>query len=225
MAIKFQNAVLRKLSNAAIDALKLQRVDFSTGQSIYEAYQPAEYAYFPECGVLSVVSQLEEGRNIEVETIGDESMAGSFFALNLSSLPFKTFVQVPGFGYRAAVSSLIAAMEQSLDVRKAVVRAEAVLRIQSMQNAACNGMHSVEQRCCRWLLMSRDRVNSDEVRLTHEFLAEMLGVRRASVSDVLGPLQTAGTIRSGRGVITILDRAALEARVCECYHRISREEH
>ncbi len=151
-------------------------------------------------------------------------MAGSFLTLGVDSLPFRTFVQVRGFGYRASSHHLLKSIERLSGLREAVVRAEATLRMQGMQNAACNGMHSVEQRCCRWLLMSRDRTDSDDLQLTHEFLAEMLGVRRASVSDVLSPLQAAGMVRSGRGVITIVDRSALEARVCECYGRITKQE-
>ncbi len=93
-----------------------------------------------------------------------------------------------------------------------------------MQGMACNGLHSVEQRCCRWILMTRDRVDSDDMKLTHEFLALMLGVRRPSVSEVLGPLQAAGLVRSNHGTITILDRKGLESRVCECYRIMAARE-
>lgn len=222
MAHAHQNAILAGLSAASLDSLQLQRIDFPTGLSLYEPNQLAEYAYFPERGVLSVVSQLEDGRNIEVETIGNESMAGSFFALDVDRLPFKTFVQVPGYGFRTSEAKLTKSMAQFTEVRKGVIAAEVALRTQSMQNAACNGMHSVEQRCCRWLLMSRDRVDSDDIELTQEFLAEMLGVRRASVSDVLRPLQAAEMVQSAKGIITIVDRAGLESRVCECYDRITK---
>jgi CRP-like cAMP-binding protein len=110
------------------------------------------------------------------------------------------------------------------ELRRLIQRYEASFRTQTMQGMACNGLHSIEQRCCRWILMTRDRVNSDDLKLSHEFLALMLGVRRSSVSEVLSPLQAAGLVSSHRGTLSILNRSGLEARVCECYKIMAEHE-
>ena len=134
------------------------------------------------------------------------------------------FVQAEGHAHRIDADQFKQEAERLPDLRKLVLRYEASLLTQAMQGMACNGLHSVQQRCCRWLLMARDRSDSNELSLTHEFLAYMLGVRRASVSDVLGPLQDAELVRSTRGRITILNRAGLESGTCECYRIITEQQ-
>jgi CRP-like cAMP-binding protein len=212
-----RNALLSKLPSDLRQSLRLQAVELPVNLVLYEPNKPMEYAYFPETGVLSVVALLTNGSSIEVGTVGREGMIGSVLLLHSDTTPYKHFVQVAGDGYRVAADRLNAMAESNAELRSAVLRYEASFRTQTMQGMACNGMHTVEQRCCRWLLMTRDRVDSDDLKLTHEFLGLMLGVRRPSVTEVLRPLQDAGLVRSNHGTIRILDRKGLEAKVCECY--------
>jgi CRP-like cAMP-binding protein len=167
---------------------------------------------------------MQNGSSIEVGTIGREGMAGSTLLLETQTVPYRYFIQVAGHGHRVGASALTSAAAGNNELRHTILRFEATLRMQTMQGMACNGLHNVEQRCCRWILMTRDRIDTDEVKLTHEFLAIMLGVRRSTVSEVLAPLQENGIVKSNHGTITILDRKALEARVCECYGVMAKRE-
>ncbi len=191
----FKNALLAKLSGGVIEKLALRRVDLEVNRVLYVPNQPIDYAYFPESGALSVISLMGNGDSIEVGTIGREGMAGSVLLLQTDAVPYKYFVQVAGDGFRTSAQQFKEVAESSDELRNLVFQYEGLFRNQTMQGMACNGLHSVEQRCCRWLLMTRDRVDSDDMKLTHEFLALMLGVRRPSASEVLGPLQTAGLVR------------------------------
>jgi CRP-like cAMP-binding protein len=213
----FKNSLLSKLPADVIGKLSLHPVDLDVNLVLYEPNQPVEFIYFPETAAISVVALMQNGSSIEVGTIGREGMAGAFLLLRTDTVPYRYFIQVGGHGYRASAARFLNIVKDSDELQGAVLRCESAFRTQTMQGMACNGLHAVEQRCCRWLLMTRDRVDSDDLKLTHEFLGFMLGVRRSSVTDVLAPLQAAGMVRSNRGTITILDRAALEARVCECY--------
>jgi CRP-like cAMP-binding protein len=212
----FRNALLSQLPSDLIARLALRPVDLPVNTPIYEPNEPIESVYFPEAGVLSVVSLLANGTSIEIGTIGREGVSGSELLLQVDSSPFRCFVQVAGHGYRTTAERFRDAATDA-GFSRLIGHSENAFRIQTMQGMACNGLHSIEQRCCRWLLMTRDRVDSDDLKLSHEFLALMLGVRRASVTEVLAPLQEASLVRSHRGTISILNRSALEARVCECY--------
>lgn len=163
------------------------------------------------------MSLLEDGRSIEVGTVGREGMIGSVLLLQTETSPYRHFVQLAGDGYRVGGERLTEVAKSSSELRESILRYEASFRTQTMQGMACNGLHSIGPRCCRWLLMTRDRVDSDDIKLSHEFLALMLGVRRPSVTEVLSPLQAAGMVHSHRGTISILNRKGLEAKVCECY--------
>jgi len=174
--------------------------------------------------MISVVSLMEDGNSIEVGTIGFEGMAGGMLLMDTDSVPYQFFVQVPGRAQRVDAAVLKGEAERNDSLRKLVLRYEAAFLTQTMQGVACNGLHSVQQRCCRWLLMARDRSESNELKLTHEFLGLMLGVRRASVTDVLRPLQEASLVRSNHGTIAILDRSGLEAGACECYRVIANQQ-
>ena len=195
----------------------LQPVSLTSGQVLYEARGPIEYAYFPTGAVLSALTVMQDGNAIEVATIGNEGLVGS---LRLR----RHEVAAPGdradgrtvaCGSRRGHCRRRAAKDGPL--RDLLTAYHIAFMSQVSQSVACNGLHRLVQRCCRWLLMTRDRVGSDELRLTHEYLAIMLGARRASVTEALRPLQEAGLVRSHRGRITILDGAGLEARACECY--------
>lgn len=216
----FQNAILAGLSAASVHRLSLQAVDFDAGFPIYEANAIFDAVYFPEAGLLSIVSTFENGKAIEVGTIGREGVSSSQLLLGAKSSPYRCFVQVAGSGFSANAQRFAETVEQDPSFRLSVLQYENSFRIQTMQGMACNGLHSIEQRCCRWLLMTHDRVGTDDLKLSHEFLAMMLGVRRASVTEVLSPLQDSELVRSVRGIITILNRKGLEQKVCECYWTI-----
>ena len=169
----------------------------------------------------SIVSIMEDGRSIEVGTVGSEGVVGALQLLTQSATPYKCFIQLAGHGFRIPAASFIEEVERNERLRELVESYHVAFLTQTMQTAACNGLHSVQQRCCRWILMSHDRARTDTFGLTHEFLGLMLGVRRASVSDVLGPMQERGWISSSRGMLTVQNRSALEDASCECYGLIT----
>jgi CRP-like cAMP-binding protein len=212
----FRNSLLAQLPRDLVERLRLRSLDLPVNTPINEPNLPIETVYFPESGVLSVVSVLQNGTSIEIGTIGREGVSGSELLLGVDSTPFRCFVQVAGHGYSTTAECFRAAATDA-GFAQLILRYENSFRIQTMQGMACNGLHSIEQRCCRWLLMTHDRVDSDDLKLSQEFLALMLGVRRASVTNVLAPLQEMNLVRSKRGTISIINRKALEARVCECY--------
>jgi CRP-like cAMP-binding protein len=218
-----RNVLLAKLPGEQFEFLQrnLQSVALEVPQPLYEPHQPIRHAYFPESGMISVVSVMEDGRSIEIGTVGREGVVGGVVLMGTDRVPYRSYTQINGRAQRIDAARLLEAADRFVNLRLLILRSESVFLTQSMQGAACNGLHSVHQRCCRWLLTARDRCDSDELTLTHEFLALMLGVRRASVSDVLRPLQDAGQVSSVRGQITILNRPALEAGSCECYRVIA----
>jgi CRP-like cAMP-binding protein len=213
----FGNRILSAISPDSVEALGLRRVDLPMKKVLYEPDAPIETVYFLEAGVASVVSVMSNGGTAEVGTFGREGMAGSVLLLGVNNVPFRYFMQIEGHGFQASAERFTAAAARHENLRNVVLRFEALLRAQTMQSTACNALHSVEQRCCRWILMTRDRVDTDDFKLTHEFLAVMLGVRRATVTEVLSPLRELKLLRSDRGTISILDRKSLEVRACECY--------
>jgi CRP-like cAMP-binding protein len=215
----FKNALLAHLSSETIADFSrhLEPVQFDLKWVLYEPGQRMQHAYFPEAGMVSVVSIMDDGSSIEVGTIGREGMTGASILLTADRVPYQYYIQMAGDGYCIKAAALKAEAEQNDELRTLIFRYQAASLTQTMQAAACNGLHSIQQRCCRWILMCQDRVDSEIVLLTHEFLGLMLGVRRASVSEVLQPLQSRGWIRSQRGQITILERKGLESGSCECY--------
>jgi CRP-like cAMP-binding protein len=219
----YQNILLQQLSTEQIERLRLQPVDLKLRLVLYEADQPIENVYFVEAGMVSITSDMENGDSAEIGTIGREGLAGGVVLLGANTVPYRYFVQMAGSGYRLPVETLKAECERSENLRSLVLQYQAAFLTLAMQGAACNALHSIPQRCCRWLLMSQDRIGGDVIPLTHEFLALMLGVRRASVSDVLRPLQERGWVKSQRGEITVLDRKGLESGACECYGRIAKQ--
>ena len=167
--------------------------------------------------MISLTVLMEGGREIEAGTIGNEGMIGLSVAQGLEFSPTKAISQISGEGLRIPVSAFLKAMKLGGTLDKLVRRYSAYSLRYASQTIACNLLHSVKQRVCRWLLMCRDRVETEEFVLTHEFLAEMLGVRRQTVTVIAGKLQTAGLITYHRGVIRILNRKGMEDASCECY--------
>ena len=221
----FENVILRRLSPDQREALSshLRPVKLAVRQVLYEPDRPMEYAYFVEDGMISVVSVMSDGRTVEVGTIGREGMLGSTMLLGADRVPYQCFVQIAGRGNRMSAATLLSECERDEALRRLILNYQAAFLTMAMQGTACNGLHNIQQRCCRWILMSQDRMKSDVIALTHEFLGMMLGVRRASVSDVLLPLQERGWLKSTRGEITILDRKGLESGACECYGLVSKQ--
>jgi CRP-like cAMP-binding protein len=201
----------------------LQLVSLALKHVLYEARSPIDYAYFPNRGVVSALAVMEDGRAIEVATIGDEGMVGLPVLVGAKTTANRMVVQVPGEALRMGEDVLREEVSRDSPLRRLLVLYHTAFLAQVSQAVACNGLHSVHQRCCRWLLMTQDRAHADVFPMTHEFLAEMLGVRRSTVSEVLQPFQEEGLIRYSRGKCTILDREGLKAGTCECYRVIAKE--
>ena len=201
----------------------LERIPLTYRQSLYRVRRPLDFVYFIETGVGSLVNTMANGAAAEVGTIGNEGVVGLPLLLGDDRAPTSVYVQVPGTGLRMPAAQFSRELARSASMRTVMLRYAHALFNQVAQSAACNHFHSLEQRCCRWMLMTHDRMTSDEFLLTQEFLAMMLGVQRTGVSAAAGALQRAGLIRYRRGVVTILDRRGLRQRACECYGVSKRE--
>jgi CRP-like cAMP-binding protein len=187
---------------------------------LVEAGDEVDQIYFPHYGMLSLLAVLRDGKAIETATVGREGVVGAMAGLGLYKSLVRTVVQMPMTGSRIAATHFRTAAAGSDPVRNLCIRYNEVLLSQARVTAACNALHSIEARFCRWLLQSADRAASDTISLTQEFLAEMLGVRRTSVTEVASKMQSAGLITYSRGVIKILDRQALMRTSCECYETL-----
>ena len=220
-----QNRLLASLPQAEYERLQpdLESVDLTYRRVLYQANRPIEFVYFFETGVGSLVNTMRNGDASEVGTIGNEGVVGVPIVLGDKRAPTNVYVQVPGVGLRMKSEAFARAMNASPVLRMSLLHYVHAFFNQVAQSAACALHHPIEQRCCRWLLMTRDRMHSDEFLLTQEFLAMMLGVRRSGVSVAAGALQRAGIISYKRRSITILDMAELKRRSCECYEITKRE--
>jgi CRP-like cAMP-binding protein len=201
----------------------LEPVPLPYRQSLYEAHAPIPYVWFLERGVVSLLRVVQEGTLIEIAVIGCEGMVGLPVFLGTGSALVQALVQIPGAGLRMRATVFQREVLAGTPLYDLLRRYSQAYINQVMQGVACNRLHSIAQRCARWLLQTHDRVDSDQFPLTQAFLAQMLGVRRASVGSVASTLQRSGLIRYSRGVITILDRPGLEAAACECYRIIEAE--
>jgi CRP-like cAMP-binding protein len=201
----------------------LETVTLPVKRILYQLNEPIEYVYFPNSGVVSLVNIMEDGGVIEVATLGNEAMVGIPVLLGTDCMAAETFAQIPGDAMRMKVDVFKSKVTPGSPLYTLLLRYTQTLLNQISQSVACNRLHLVEERACRWLLQTHDRVDSDEFPLTQEFLSHMLGVRRASVSEVAATLQKAGLIRYHRGKIKVLDREGLEAASCECYQVVKDE--
>jgi len=220
-----RNAILKALtaSTAALIVKRGRIIQIALRQGIYEAEQPIHKVYFPLDSVLSVVARMRDGSQIEIGTIGREGMSAFPLLMGASSTANVCYGQV-----RGSAIEIPAALFRDLAATDPAFRQVLDRYLQAYVNmlgqlAACNRLHTVYERCARWLLMTRDRVDADEIPLTQEFLAMMLGTGQSGVAIAAATLQQAGLIRYARGTITILDRSGLESAVCECY-QVAREQ-
>ena len=184
---------------------------------LVEPEQPLEHVYFVREGVGSMLAVEQEGGQVEVGTIGREGFVGLPLLHDADTSAYRVIVQVEGDAWRMGAGAFRRALDERPELRRRCLRYAQHFADQMAQSVACNRLHTLEERCARWLLMTHDRVHGDVFELTHEFLATMLGVRRAGVTVAMGTLQHAGLVTYTRGRVTILDRAALEASACGCY--------
>jgi CRP-like cAMP-binding protein len=201
----------------------LQPVTFSLGDVVYELSEHLDYLYFPTTSVISLLYTMEDGSTAEMGLIGNEGVVGVALFLGGDTTPNRAVAQIAGSAFRLKAAILQREFAKGGAFQRLLLRYTQALITQISQTAVCNRLHSVENRLCRWLLLSHDRARSDELIMTQEFLSHMLGGRRESVTVAAGSLQDAGLIHYARGHIKILDRKGLEASVCECY-RIVRDE-
>ena len=198
----------------------LRPVDLPQGEILFDVGDTIQQVYFPHSGLISMVVSLASGETIESAMIGRESVAGGSAGLNGQLSVSKAIVQIAGAGCVLDAERLHGVAATSAACRGALFRHEQLILVQAQQSAACHATHTVEARLARWLLRARDVMASDDLALTQEFLGQMLGVRRTSVSDVANTFQQAGLIRYSRGHIRILDLEGLSETACECYHTV-----
>ena len=219
------NGILRRLPRKEFKTIfpNLELVPLHLHSILNEAAKPIAYCYFVRCGLASILTVLGSGKIVEVGLTGAEGFVGLPLVAGLKSSASRVIVQVAGSAFRISARNMIAALTICPELRKSLGQFGQEIGVQSAQIAACNRLHNANQRLARWLLMSQDRLGGNQVRLTQEFLAHMLGMRRASVTVALGFLQKAGLIAYVRGAVRIEDRLGLEAATCECYGSITQQ--
>ncbi len=213
------NRILLALPDDEFHAVRpfLGFVSFPHHASLHEPGQRIEFVYFPNSGLISVVVPTREGKTVEVGVVGTEGVAGTSAAVGLNYSPHRSVVQIAGDGFRIQIDRLRSLLQLTPQLQFMIVRYAVILGIQAAQSAACNRLHGIEQRLARWLLMMQDRIQDSSLRITHDFLATMLGTDRPSVSLAAGILQKKGTIEYTRGAVRVLNRKKLEECACECY--------
>lgn len=218
-----KNKILAALSDGEYQKLlpHLEAVDLPHGEVLYEMDEPVHYVYFPFNALISLVTQMTNGAIIEVGLIGNDGMSGVAALLGKETSPERAIIQIPNGGVRARLSVIKEEFKRGGELQLLLLAYARYLMRQVSQTAACNATHTTEERLSRWLLMCQDRVQSEELKLTQEFIAEMLGTRRATVSLAAMVLQTDGYIHYNRGQIKIVDRPGLEAFTCECYQALT----
>ena len=216
------NRLLAALPAESRDRLAphLEPIELERGQVVHAAGAVIEHIYFIEQGLASLIKPMSDGSVVEVGTIGVEGMIGLSALIGVNRALVDVVVQAPGTALRVPRGVLAQEMAVNQRFRDLLLRYGHVLMLQFIQTAACNSLHSIEQRCCRWLLIAHDSARTASFPLTHEFLAMLLGVQRAGVSVAASALQKAGVIEYRYGRVTIIDRDQLEARACECYEAI-----
>ncbi len=219
------NRILNALTRSEFESLSpyLDPINLSPGEILCRPDQPVTHVYFPNRGTVSVVSTFEDGTSVEVGMVGNEGMFGVCVFLGSVSTPLLAQVQLPGEGLRMRADVLKREFRKGGQLQDLLLRYTQAFITQIAQTAACNRAHHIEGRLAKWLLMCADRAQSQELPLTHEFMATMLGTRRAGVTETACQLKEAGLISYKRGNVSIVDRAGLEAASCECYPLLKKE--
>lgn len=222
---KQQNYLLEALPEPDYQRIHsmLEFVPMPLGQTLYESGGQLSYGYFPTTAIVSLVYVLENGATAEVAVVGNEGVVGIPLLMGGNTTPSRAVVQSAGHGYRIRASLLKQEFNGSGPVMDLLLRYTQSLITQMAQTAVCYRHHSIEQQLCRWLLLSLDRLSTNDIHMTQELIANMLGVRREGVTEAASKLQKAGIIQYSRGHILVLDRAKLEENVCECYQVVKKE--
>jgi CRP-like cAMP-binding protein len=219
------NRLLAALPDDSLQVLlpSLEGVTLPLGMVLYESGGTQGHVYFPTSSIVSLLYVLADGASAEIAVTGNEGLVGIALFMGGETTPSRAVVQSAGHGYRLRAVVLKKAFEAGGELQHLLLRYTQALITQMTQTAVCNRHHSVDQQLCRWLLLSLDRLSGNELVMTQELIANMLGVRREGVTEAAGKLQAEGLIRYSRGNITVLDRQQLEARVCECYSVVKKE--
>jgi CRP-like cAMP-binding protein len=202
---------------------QLERVEMPLGQVLYESGTTLRHVYFPTTAIVSLLYVMENGASAEIAVVGNEGIVGISLFMGGGSTPSRAVVQSAGEGFRLKALTIQEEFNRSGPVMHLLLRYTQALITQMAQTAVCNRHHSLDQQLCRWLLLSLDRLRGSELAMTQELIANMLGVRREGVTEGALKLQSAGLIRYARGHISVLDRAGLEERTCECYAVVKKE--
>jgi CRP-like cAMP-binding protein len=220
-----QNHLLNALptSDYARLASHLELIPMALGDVLYESGSQLRYVYFPTTCIISLLYVMEDGASAEIAIVGNEGILGISLFMGGDTTPSRAVVQSAGHGFRLKAALLKNEFGRFGPTMHLLLRYTQALITQMAQTAVCNRHHSVDQQLCRWLLLSLDRLQTSELSMTQELIANMLGVRREGVTEAAGKLQDAGLIRYRRGTITVLDRPGLEARSCECYQVVKTE--
>src|SRR5437773_2234701 len=220
-----QNHLLDALPRVDYERLAshLELIPMRLGDVLYEPGIKLRYVYFPTTSIVSLLYVMEDGASAEIAIVGNEGMLGIALFMGGDTTPSRAVVQSAGHGFRLKAELLKNEFGRFGQTTHLLLRYTQALITQMAQTAVCNRHHSVDQQLCRWLLLSLDRLSSNELSMTQELIADMLGVRREGVTEAAGKLQDAGLIRYRRGTITVLDRPGLEARSCECYQVVKTE--
>jgi CRP-like cAMP-binding protein len=219
------NRILTALPPAEYERLcaHLEPVEMSLGEVLYQPNEPITHVYFPNRGTVSVICTFEDGKSVEAGMVGNEGMFGVCVFLGSVTSPLEAIVQLPGDALRMRAEVLREEFRRGEHLQDLLLRYTQAFIIQIAQTAACNRAHPIDGRLSRWLLMCQDRAQASDLQLTHEFIAVMLGTRRAGVSEAAAKLQDEGLIRYRRGHVEILDRRKLEGHSCECYPIVKHE--
>ena len=201
----------------------LEPVDLRLGQVLHESGVTLDHVYFPTSAIVSLLSVMANGASAEIAVVGDDGIVGVSLFMGSESTPSRAVVQSAGRAFRLKAQQLMDEFNRNGPVLHLLLRYTQALITQMAQTAVCNRHHSLDQQLCRWLLLSLDRLEGCELVMTQELIANMLGVRREGVTEAATKLQLAGLIRYTRGHITVMDRAGLEQRTCECYAVVRRE--
>ena len=220
-----QNHLLAALPKAEFERLapNLELVPMSLGEVLYESGGQLKHVYFPTTSIVSLHYVMENGSSAEIAGVGNEGVLGISLFMGGNSTPSRAIVQTAGYGYRLSARLMMEEFNRAGLMMRLLLRYTQALITQMSQTAVCNRYHSVDQQLCRWLLLTLDRLPSNELIMTQELVASMLGVRREAVTEAAGKLQHAGFIRYRRGHITVIDRSGLAAHVCECYAVVKKE--